>query len=123
MPWVVQFHPEFDPEFDELTDRVKIALLMTTLTEKIASLSPEHRELVERRAEELISEERAKRAKRIRRRIFVGNGRTVGLHVKFHDVRKVAILGAGSRGSHQLRRFGRARSRGAGHRRYLGVLR
>lgn len=56
MPYSMEF------QADAADDLARLEVNMTTLDEKIASLSPERREKVERLAAELIAEERAARA-------------------------------------------------------------
>lgn len=100
---------------------------MTTLAEKIASLSPEHREMVELKAKELIAQEQARRVRKARaflkRRLSVEKGQSFVLVAKYSYVRKAGVSGVRKRGYIQVRRVGRDRLRGADHRRYLSVLR
>ena len=100
---------------------------MTTLAEKIASLSPEHREMVERKAKELIAQERDRRARKagvlLKHRLSVVKGQRFVLVAKRSYVRKASVGGVRKRGYIQVRRVGLDRLQGAGHRRYLSVLR
>ena len=95
-----------------------------TLAEKIAGLSPENRELVERQAEELIAQERARRAKSSPKRpAQIGNGRPVRLVVKPCYFRKAGRVGVVRRYVRQFRRGSLTRTRGVGHRRRLSMVR
>ena len=97
---------------------------MTTLAEKIASLSPELREMVEREAEELIAQERARRAGLLsKRRSASGKSRRSGQAAKYSYASNVGVTGLSKRVYRQARRAGRGRLRRAGHRRYLIVAR
>ena len=92
---------------------------MTTLAEKMASLTPERRARVEKRANELIAEERARRAKRGAKRLLTpGNGRRVHTSVKPYYVCKAVRIGVNKRSFRAIRR-----SRRTGYRRYLRVAR
>lgn len=92
---------------------------MTTLAEKIASLSPERRARVEERANELITQERARRAKRGAKRLLTsGSGRRVHTFVKPYYVCRAVKIRVNKRSFRTIRR-----SRRAGYRRYVSVAR
>ena len=67
---------------------------MITLAEKIASLSPERRKRVEERANELIAQERSRRAGELtKRRRVSGKGRRFAVVVKRCYARKASATG------------------------------
>ncbi len=96
---------------------------MTTLAEKIACLDAERRDKVEKRAIELIAEERIRRAKLETKRKAVSDSSVrVQLSSKPRYLRNTRTLSIAKRRSKGGRIAG-GRSRGIGHRRYVGVSR
>ena len=98
---------------------------MTTLAEKLASLDAERRNKVEERANELIAEERIRRAKLGTKRKAVpsGSGMRVQLSSRPRYLRSTGKLSIAKRRYKGGRRVAGGRSRGIGHRRYVSVPR
>ncbi len=97
---------------------------MITLAEKMASLSPEHRARVEGRAEELIAQERARRAKQGSKRSLARvNSLRIHASAKPCYGRKAAKFTMGKRSFRRIRRAPGRRLRGAGYRRCFSAAR
>lgn len=97
---------------------------MTTLAEKLASLEAERRNKVEERANELIAEERIRRAKLGTKRKAVSNSSVrFQLSSKPRYLRNTGRLSIAKRRYKGSRRVAGGRSRGIGHRRYVSVPR
>ena len=98
---------------------------MITLAEKLASLDAERRNKVEERANELIVEERIRRAKlgTKRKAVSSGSGMRVQLSSRPRYLRSTGKLSIAKRRYKSGRRVAGGRSRGIGHRRYVSVPR
>ena len=97
---------------------------MTTLSEMIARLSPERRQRVEARANQLIAEERARRAKHgAKQNPTPGNGRRVHAFGKPSYARKAMKIEIGKRSFRGIRRATGRRSRTTGYPRYVSLAR
>ena len=93
---------------------------MITLAEKMAGLSPERRKRVEERANELIAQEHARRARRATKRAGApGNGLRCHAFGKPYYARKAVKIQIGKRSFRGIRR----RSRSMGYRRLVNLAR
>jgi hypothetical protein len=91
---------------------------MTTLAEKLSSLSPERRKRIQERANELIAQEQVRQAKHGIQRVLPSSSIVrVQPSAKLHYFRKAGKLTMGKRRIRRTRRIVAGRSRGFGNRR------
>ena len=96
---------------------------MTTLAEKMTTLNPERRAWVQERADELIAQERTRRARQGTGHVNSDYGPRVHTFVRRNHVRKAVKFTMGKRSFRGIRRPPGRRSRGSGYRRYVSVAR